>query len=271
VDARAVTTARELERARPLRFRARSRLRRAALAGLTRVPHERPPGVRIVHYHFVFDDELSSFERQLEWFRSEFEPVSLTEAAIRLERGDVRGRELVVTFDDGFRNQALNAAPLLREAGISACFFLITGLLGATPDDVRAFCTERLHLPRPVEAMGWDDALRLLELGHEVGSHTRTHPNLARTDGDALEGELLGSREELEGRLGRPVRHLSAPYGNAQSFAPSVAHAARESGYASCASALRGINASGADVFALRRDHLSASWPLRDVRYFLTR
>jgi peptidoglycan/xylan/chitin deacetylase (PgdA/CDA1 family) len=271
VDARAVTTARELERARPFRFRARSRLRGAALGALTRLPHERPRGVRIVHYHFVFDDELRSFERQLEWFRAEFEPVSLTEAATRLQRGDVGGRELVVTFDDGFRNQALNAAPLLREAGFSACFFLITGLVEAPAGDVLAFCNRRLHLPRPIDVMSWEDAQRLLELGHEVGSHTRTHPNLARLGAGPLEDELRGSRDELQQRLGRPVRHVSAPYGNAASFAPSVSNAARESGYATCSSALRGINPAGADVYALRRDHLSASWPLREVRYFLSR
>jgi hypothetical protein len=51
----------------------------------------------------------------------------------------------------------------------------------------------------------------------------------------------------------------------------SVTNAARESGYETCSSALRGINAAGADVYALRRDHLSASWPLRQVRYFLSR
>lgn len=227
--------------------------------------------MRIVHYHFVFDDELRSFERQLEWFRSEFEPVSLTEAVTRLQRGDVGGRELVVTFDDGFRNQALNAAPLLREAGFNACFFLITRLVGAVGDDARAFCSGRLHLPRPVDVMRWDDARRVLELGHEVGSHTRTHPNLAGLDAGGLEAELRGSREELEQRLGRPVPHVSAPYGNAASFAASVSHAAREAGYASCSSALRGINPAATDVYALRRDHLSAGWPLREVRYFLSR
>ena len=227
--------------------------------------------MRIVHYHFVFDDELRSFERQLEWFRSEFEPVSLSEAVTRLQRGDLSGRELVVTFDDGFRNQAVNAAPLLRDAGFSACFFLITGLVDAAPDDVRDVCSARLHLPRPVDVMGWDDARRLLELGHEVGSHTRTHPNLASVGDDALQDELRGSREELETRLGRPVRHASAPYGNAASFAPRVSQAAGESGYASCSSALRGINRAGTDVHALRRDHLSAGWPLREVRYFLSR
>jgi peptidoglycan/xylan/chitin deacetylase (PgdA/CDA1 family) len=160
---------------------------------------------------------------------------------------------------------------LLREAGFSACFFLVTGLVGAAPEHVRDFCSEQLHLPRPVEVMSWDDAHRLFELGHEVGSHTRSHPNLARVSAEALQDELRGSRDELERRLGRPVRHVSAPYGNAASFAPRVSQAAEESGYASCSSALRGINAGGADVYALRRDHLSAGWPLREVRYFLSR
>jgi hypothetical protein len=50
-----------------------------------------------------------------------------------------------------------------------------------------------------------------------------------------------------------------------------VPHAARESGYASCSTALRGINPAAADVYALRRDHLSAGWPLREVQYFVSR
>jgi peptidoglycan/xylan/chitin deacetylase (PgdA/CDA1 family) len=271
VDAGAVTSARELARARPASFRARSALRRAALGVVTRIPRARPRGVRIVHYHWVFADELASFGHQLEWFRSEFEPVSLSEAVTRLQRGDVSGNELVITFDDGFRTQAVNAAPLLREAGFSACFFLITELVGAPPERVDALCRGALHLPRAVEPMSWDEARALPAAGHEVGSHTRTHPNLAALGGDALRAELEGSRSELEQRLERPVRHVSAPYGDAARFSPAVAAAARAAGYASCSTAQRGINTVGADVYALRRDHLAAGWPVGHVRYFLSR
>jgi peptidoglycan/xylan/chitin deacetylase (PgdA/CDA1 family) len=271
VDRGAVTRARDLERARPFPQRTRTTLRRAALAALTRIPRTRPHGVRIVHYHFVFDDELHEFQRQLQWLRSEFEPVSLSEAVTRLQRGDVSGNELVVTFDDGFRNQAANAAPLLEEAGVSACFFLVTELVGAPSDRTAEICRRALHLPRLVEPMTWDDARGLLTRGHEVGSHTRTHPNLASLPPDELRRELADSRTELERRLERPVRHVSAPYGDARRFSPSVAAAAREAGYASCSSALRGVNVAGADVHALRRDHVVASWPVRDVRYFLSR
>ena len=269
MDGRFVTRARELDRARPLRARARTAVRRAALTALAL--RLRPPasGLRIVHYHFVFDDELESFRRQLAYFAAEFEPVSLTQAVERLRDGRSTGRELALTFDDGFRNQLTNAAPLLRDAGFSACFYLITDLVSATGGDAVRFCRERLHLPRPVEPLTWDDATALLVQGHEVGSHTVTHPNLAALAPAKLDGELRVSKELIEQRLGPRVAHFSAPYGDVTRFTPTVSEAARAAGYSSCATAIRGPNETN-DVYALRRDHVVAGWPVRDLRYFLS-
>jgi peptidoglycan/xylan/chitin deacetylase (PgdA/CDA1 family) len=122
-----------------------------------------------------------------------------------------------------------------------------------------------------VRPLTWDEAAELADLGHEIGSHTRSHPELTRLSDAALADELSGSRAELERRLDRPVVHFSAPYWDVARFSPAVAVAARAAGYASCASALRGVNRAGADPFALRRDHLMAHWPIPDVRYFLER
>jgi peptidoglycan/xylan/chitin deacetylase (PgdA/CDA1 family) len=271
VDDGYLTSARELDRTRPLRLRVRTGVRRIALTAVTPIPRARPRGIRIVHYHWVFDDEMPSFRKQVDLFASEYEPVSLTDAVARLEHGGVTGDELVITFDDGFRNQFTNAATLLRDAGFSACFFLITDLVGAPRARADAVCRERLHLPRPVEPMSWSDAAELLRLGHELGSHTRSHPDLATLSPDERETELLESRRRIDEEVGTTVRHLSAPYGDAARFTPSVSAAARAAGYATCVSSLRGINVPGADVHALRRDHLVAGWPVRDVRYFLSR
>ena len=266
-----VTSGRELDRARPLRFRARRAVRGAALRVLARRRRSLRPGVRIVHYHYVFDDERDGFARQLDFLAATFEPVSLSEAVERLRGGRVDGRELVVTFDDGFRNQAVNAAPLLSERGFRACFFLVTQFVGADAPSAEAIVRDRLHLPRPVEPMTWQDAAALRELGHEVGSHTRSHPDLTTLGADALADELRTSRLELERRLGEPPAHASAPYGERDRFSPAVSEAARTAGYVSCATAQRGLNTGPDDVYALRRDHLEARWPLADVRYFLAR
>jgi peptidoglycan/xylan/chitin deacetylase (PgdA/CDA1 family) len=266
VDDPFLSSARELGLDRSLR----PRLRSATLDLLARRRREPSPGVRIVHYHYVFDDEVEGFRRQVEYLAGAFEPVSLSEATARLEAGRISGRELVVTFDDGFRNVATNAAPLLEAAGVGACLYLTTALVSAPRERAARICRERLHLPGPVEPLTWDDARDLAERGHEIGSHTRSHADLTQVDEAARDEELRESKAELEERVG-PVRHFSAPYGEAHRFSAEISEAARRAGYATCATAQRGLNRSADDLYALRRHHLVASWPVAHLRYFLTR
>ena len=196
--------------------------------------------------------------------------MSLSQAVERLRLGQTVGDEVVVTFDDGFRNQLDNAAPLLAEHGFSACFFLVTRpARRGRRTQARAFCRERLHLPLPVEPLDWDGAARLLELGHEIGSHTRSHPNLTSLDAGAL-ARRAGVVARASSRSGSArCATSSAPYGDRARFSEAVADAARTAGYESCASAIRGVNRSALDLYSLRRHHLSASWPIRELRYFL--
>lgn len=265
------TTWREYERAASRRVRLREGVRRRVLDVLARRAGTPPPGLRIVHYHYVFDDQRDGFARQLEYVRANFEPVGLSEGIARLREGRLSGRELVVTFDDGFANWMTNAVPRLAEQGISACFFVTTDLIDPSFETLARICRDKLLMPFPAEPLSWEAVRQLVSLGHEVGSHTCTHTNLVGLARAAVEDELRSSRNELARRLGTPPAHFSAPYGNRERFSPAVSDAARAVGYESCASAERGINTSAADVFALRRDHLIASWPVDHVRYFLSR
>lgn len=254
-----------------LSHRVRSRVRSVALDVLGAVPRRPRPGVRIVVYHWVHDHERESFARQLAWLASAFEPVSVSEAVARLREGRVTGRELAVTFDDGFRSGLVNAAPLLAEHGFAAAYFLVTGLVSAPPGAVERISRERLHLERPLETLSWEDVERLVALGHEVGAHTRTHADLVALSHELLDEEVAGSRAELATRLGAPPAHFAAPYGDRERFSAAVSAAARAAGFASCSSAIRGRNVPGDDLYALRRDNVVASWPVRHLRAFLTR
>jgi peptidoglycan/xylan/chitin deacetylase (PgdA/CDA1 family) len=52
--------------------------------------------------------------------------------------------------------------------------------------------------------------------GQEVGSHTRSHANLALVDPQQLESEICGSRQDLESLLAQEggVQHFCYPYGS---------------------------------------------------------
>lgn len=87
--------------------------------------------------------DADSFRLQLGWLLQRFEPTDLA----GLERfGDGLWQNekppLLITFDDGYRNNLTVAAPILREAGAPAIFFLTTGYVGTTRvlwnDEVRA-------------------------------------------------------------------------------------------------------------------------------------
>src|SRR5207302_34703 len=65
--------------------------------------------------------------------------------------------------------------------------------------------------------------------GAEFGSHTRTHFDCGSTDRARLESEMLGSKSDLESRLGKPVHFFAFPFGeqrNMSSVAIEVATAA---------------------------------------------
>jgi peptidoglycan/xylan/chitin deacetylase (PgdA/CDA1 family) len=138
---------------------------------------------------------------------------------------------------------------------------------------VSDFCRNRLGV-QPTEFLSWDDLTMLLRAGHEVGSHTRTHADLAALGAEELEEEVEGSRIELMARLG-PVRHFAWPYGRFSNVKTETIRAIARAGYESCASTERGCHIAAANgspmLPCLRRDHIDAAWPLSHMLYLLSR
>ena len=132
------------------------------------------------------------------------------------------------------------------------------------------FCREQLALP-PVAFMDWRDVETLLRQGHEIGSHTMNHLDLGQLDNTRLQDEISRSYELLRERTGM-ARHFSWPYGRFRHFSPEAARTVFDAGFASCASAVRGCHVSGTAGrdLCVRRTHVVAGWPLRNVLFWLS-
>ena len=119
-----------------------------------------------------------------------------------------------LTFDDGFAEQ-LRIARYLARRGIRATFFVITGL--------------REYMGH--ELMGPAQWRELVELGHEVGSHTVTHIDMAKSSEDVIMRELIESKRRIEDAVGHEVISFAYPYGphseTAAKLAKSVYRIAR--------------------------------------------
>jgi len=92
----------------------------------------------ILTYHQVNDDGDAFFEgvptktfaRQMEVIQEYFNVLPLDELVERAAGNDVPPRGIAITFDDGYRDNYVNAFPVLKRHGMPATVFLVTGVLG---------------------------------------------------------------------------------------------------------------------------------------------
>jgi peptidoglycan/xylan/chitin deacetylase (PgdA/CDA1 family) len=88
---------------------------------------------------------------------------------------------------------------------------------------------------KPFYSLTWEMLAEIRRVGITVGSHTRTHVLMTNESRQKVMDEVVGSREELEKRLGTGVQHFVYPDGafNASSV-NAVAAAGYRFGYTSC-------------------------------------
>lgn len=94
----------------------------------------------------------------------------------------------------------------------------------------------------------------LHERGHEVASHTCSHPMMPELDDAALDAECARSRGTLESLLGAPVEGICYPNGRADA---RVREAAARAGYRYGCTTRAGLNLPGVDPLMLCRNHAS--------------
>lgn len=132
----------------------------------------------------------------------------------------------LVTFDDGYLDNFICAAPILADQGVKALFFVTTGFLEGI--DITKTFKSYAGLP----AMSWDQVGALLKQGHSVGLHGHTHRDFGKMSDAQTTDEFLTSLELFRRRLGFIPDCFAYPFGQFQHRKPSlvanaVAHGVR--------------------------------------------
>ncbi len=232
------------------------------------------PRLQFLYLHHVFTDEEQGFRRLLAWLARHHSFIGHTEAWDRLRAERIDKPYVSVSFDDGFEDNC-RAASILEEFGATGCFFVCPSIVGERdPARLAAFCASRLRFPLVSRFLDWPDIENLLARGHEIGSHTMTHPDVGEIPAGQIQDEVAQSRQELLARLGS-AKHFAWPLGQWKNFPPVARDAVFGAGYDSCSSAVRGCHVEGAtgpdSSICIRRDHVLANWPLEHVGVLMMR
>ena len=128
-----------------------------------------------------------------------------------------------INFDDGYQSMYDNGLPILDAAGLKSTQYIITQKV-----DTDSYVT-------------LDEVLQMYNNGHEIGVHTRTHPNLTTLTESQMTDEIVGAKQDLIS-WGITPTTLAYPYGG---YNPTVEAVVQGAGLRGARDSDLGYNSSG--------------------------
>lgn len=124
-------------------------------------------------------------------------PAVWIKNAIANETSFPQGRRFAVTFsiDDGFWKSALTFLSLFDRYGYKATFNLVTSWITPKQSDISD------EYNQGTSHGTWTNWKKVLDRGHEIGSHSMTHPHLPQLSPNDLKRELLYSKRRITKQL----------------------------------------------------------------------
>ena len=242
----------------------------AGLACPLRLPATLPARVRVVPilmYHRIKVVTASTpaitrqltvhpavFARQMSWLkRHGYHAITQRRLFDALMCGrPLPRRPILITFDDGYRDNYVNASPVIARLGMRATAYVITGRIS---NGDPSFLT-------------WLQLRRLELRGVEIGSHTVSHRSLTSLSTTQAWTELVRSRRVLERRLGHRVPWLAYPIG---AYDTRIERLARRAGYLLAVTTVHGTRHSARRPFALPRLRVLNSMGVQGLAAMLRR
>jgi len=183
-----------------------------------------------------------------------FKIISLSQLAEHLEnRGEPPRKSVVITFDDGLKNNYLYAYPILRKYDLPATIFLTTGLI-ESKIEITSFSKTWNDIfskfPEEGSPLSWEEIREMSENGIEFGAHTVTHPRLTRIPLGKAKEEIEQSKKEIEDKIGKEVKHFAYPYGD---FNEALIEIVRETGFLSAVTGALSPVTKEANLYAMGR------------------
>jgi len=168
---------------------------------LFRWTKERPT---VLMYHSVAegDNPLSispeKFEKQIKYLKeNNFKFLTIQDLE---DINNIPNKSVLITFDDGYKDNFITAIPILKKYGASSIFFIVTGLIGETN--------------KGLKMMSWEEIKKISsDILFEVGAHTITHRKLHKLSIEEIQNEIVQSKITLEEKLGKSIGVFAYPYG----------------------------------------------------------
>lgn len=236
--------------------------------------------IRVVNYHGTPARDAANFDDHCRLFAQRFVNATKDDLLALVRDGvwDKPRPGIIVTFDDGLRDNYDVAAPILEKYDLRGWFFVPAEFPDVPVPEQAAFATQRrLAALTPGTyadarvCMTWDELRDLVRRGHVVGSHTAGHARLrADLTREQVEREVVDSRRMMAERLGTPCETFCWVGGERESYSAQAAAAVERAGYALSFMTCSAPVVTGTHPLHIHRTNIESPWPLSLARVHLS-
>lgn len=211
----------------------------------------------------------SSFKDQMKFlYENKYSVIKLEELiSCLIEKKELSRKAVVITFDDGYKNNYVNAFPVLKQYGYPATIFLATDYIGAGKvfpwlNDLLAYGRMKNENWMP---LSWQEVEEMSRWGITFGSHTCSHTNIRMMTERNFEKEIEASKNIIEKKISRQVELFSYPfsfpkYGKRHRHLTEKTRAILfRKGFLGACTTIIGTNDSYSERFCLKRIQIRAT------------
>ncbi|MFA6850169.1 MAG: polysaccharide deacetylase family protein [Selenomonadaceae bacterium] len=198
--------------------------------------------VVVLNYHKIDNMNISlsvlpkDFDQQMAYLKkNNYHTITPNELYDSLNNGtELPENPVILTFDDGYRDNYTYAYPILKKYGFKGTIFVITSFMDVQPNYIT-----------------WEQAKEMEADGTiDIESHTVDHKSMTGLSDDQLRDELVLSKREIEQRLGKQVNFMAYPTGT---YNLHIAQFVKEAGYKGAFTIKYGNVDKASNVYALER------------------
>lgn len=197
--------------------------------------------VMILNYHKIDNMNISlsvlpdDFAAQMDYLkRNDYHTITPDELYASLAgEADLPENPVLITFDDGYKDNYQNAYPILKKYGFKATVFVVTSFMG----------TQKNYLT-------WEQAQEMEANGISIESHTVSHKSMTELSDDELRAELVNSKKAIEDHLGKQVDYIAYPTGT---YNLHIAQLVKDAGYKAAFTIKYGNVDKASNLYALER------------------
>ncbi len=163
--------------------------------------------LRILVYHHIEKKDFKKFYDQLKILKNKWNFITPVEFENHIYgKKKLKGKNLLLTFDDGFKSNYTVEKNILRKLNIKSIFFVPSDFIKIrSTKKSKKFINENIldnnidNHEKKLSNMTIQNLKSLLRSGNLIGCHTKTHANLGViNEKSKLKNEILQSAKYLE-------------------------------------------------------------------------